>query len=114
MTPEEFQRRVPFLKPLEVDEDSVLTMLMRVGGNLEALQGFKSNPEIASRINENLVKLLQSAGQMILGLQLKACESGSEKEQIKTLQAQVQRANQIISVLTDEKSSLQDELELLK
>jgi hypothetical protein len=110
-------KKVPFLKPLDLSEEEVLMVLMRIGGNLEAMQGFKNNPEIGVRINENEQKLLQHCGQIILGLQAKICNfvSQEEKDQmIAGFHQQLVESNNLIAVLTDQKSQLMDELEKLR
>lgn len=110
-------KKVPFLKPLDLSEEEVLMVLMRIGGNLEAMQGFKNNPEIGVRINENEQKLLQHCGQIILGLQARLCDVASQDEKdqmIAGFSQSLMEANNVIAVLTEQKSQLLDELERLK
>jgi len=116
MKSEQLLKKIPFLKALESNEEDVLMILMRIGGNLEAIQGFKGNPEIGPRINENQSKLLQQAGQIILGLQAKLCDleevPESDKDQkILSLESELKKTHELVAVLTEQKSQLQDLLE---
>jgi hypothetical protein len=114
MKSESLYKLVPFFKPLESSEQDVLLMLLRIGGHIEALQGFKGNPEVGIRVNDAQLKLLHSAAQIILGLQGQICdfESGEEKDKkIADLEAELRKAHEIIAVLTDQKSLLLDQLE---
>ena len=114
MKSDTFLRKVPFLKPLEATEEEVLFLLMRIGGNLESVQGFKSNPEIAGRINENQTKLLQHVAQILLGLQAKLVDSDAQflESQIAALRSELSKAHELIAHLTEEKSRLEDLLSI--
>jgi hypothetical protein len=118
MTVEDFKNSLPVIETINgLEIQHVHSALLRSAGFLEAMEGIKANPEIASRMNLNELRLLQTLVRLVFTLQCKNLdqdrviqEGHKVNEQLRVTFnelnrkiAQVQDANELLLALAKPK-----------
>lgn len=115
----EFLEKIPQgkdVKPiLNYDETLTINFLIRLYGHIKAIDGLLKNPEIAQRISFVDVELMKIMEAMILTLQVQELDWRNKKireeESGIGLKNQLNEARGLVSIITEEKSKLQEAVE---
>jgi len=106
---EDFKKPLPHLEEwTAVTSQDIQFALMRSSGFLEASEGIKTNPEIASRMNLNELKLLQVMVRLVFTIQCRGLDQEKKIEDLKALQNQVNELRLMLSIATEENSTLRE------
>lgn len=115
MNKELFRASLPMIEEWKgLTAEHVQVLLLRAAGFLEALEGVKANPEIASRLNLNELRLLQTMVKITFGLQLQVFDLESKIEKLGAFQNENNQLHESLAHAIHVKGDLEDELKKLK
>jgi hypothetical protein len=115
MTKEEFVSKLPHLEEFKgISAEDVQVALLRASGFLEACEGMKANPELAARMNQNELRLLQTMVKLVFTLQYRNLVLAEEIAGTPDVQSRISELTSLLDNAVLERNKFEDELNAVK